>query len=392
MEELVLVEPINRGSRLQNLYYYIDLFCDQYARIHLITRKEYGTEHFNELIAQRDYSNLEIHGIDLNIGDTWMTNLGFRQTFRLLQYCNRLAKKRASQANQVTLFFCAIDDYYKYFAIQAFFRKPGIKYKYLRYRANSLFERDEKIRQRIKYSIQNLILKSVLRKEDRLLIMDERFLDSGCKIFEKYVKVIPELWEGDFGHLEKEDARKRLTLPLGKKIILTLGKQDQRKGLIDLMCFLEDEKSEEYILLVIGRIEEDIKVVFNKKMSNEFLQKKIIHVNSFVSEEDLHLYYDACDMVALPYWKKFKFTSGVLTRAVASNKPVIASDHGLVGWRTKKYRLGEIYPANNISKLSIGVKEIAENPGKYQKSNVLNMPLMKGNINHYRPKLSQILK
>jgi glycosyltransferase involved in cell wall biosynthesis len=72
----------------------------------------------------------------------------------------------------------------------------------------------------------------------------------------------------------------------------------------------------------------------------------------FVPEHDADLYFRAADVVVLPYRRAFDGTSGVLQRAAAAGKTVIASDVGDVGPAAREAGLGIVVPPESPQALA----------------------------------------
>ena len=68
-------------------------------------------------------------------------------------------------------------------------------------------------------------------------------------------------------------------------------------------------------------------------------------------EEKLQEYYTSTDYVLLPYTPDFTASSGVLSYAAKFGKPIIATDHGLIGYKINRYRLGYTYRYDDIKSL-----------------------------------------
>jgi glycosyltransferase involved in cell wall biosynthesis len=73
-------------------------------------------------------------------------------------------------------------------------------------------------------------------------------------------------------------------------------------------------------------------------------------INRYVTDKEEELCFAACDAVLLPYVKHFG-SSGVLSRAAAANKFVIASDEGLVAKRVKEKNLGLLFRSEKVESL-----------------------------------------
>ncbi len=129
------------------------------------------------------------------------------------------------------------------------------------------------------------------------------------------------------------EARKKLNLPSDRQIILFFGGIRPNKGLDVLLKAMKIIKPRnQQVLLVIaggllGRFNfESYSDMIRKFDLSEYVQTFI----QFIPEEEVDYFFAASDLVALPYLK-FEAQSGVLLRAYAHRKPVVASNIGAMG-------------------------------------------------------------
>jgi D-inositol-3-phosphate glycosyltransferase len=164
------------------------------------------------------------------------------------------------------------------------------------------------------------------------------------------------------------DARKKLDLPEDRQIILFFGGIRPNKGLDVLLRALEIVKSHnERVLLVIaggllGR--------FNFEQYSEIIQKADLsnHVQTFIKfipEEDVDHFFAASDIVALPYLK-FEAQSGVLLRAYAHKKPVVASNVGAMGELVSSDNIGLTVEPGTVEPLAKAITNVLDNTDKFQ--------------------------
>jgi D-inositol-3-phosphate glycosyltransferase len=123
-------------------------------------------------------------------------------------------------------------------------------------------------------------------------------------------------------------ARKRLNLPLDKKIILFFGQIKTVKGLEVLLNALAIacKKNNNLLLVVAGKVWKDDFSVYEKIITKHKLHDNVSLRIGFVDNEDVPLYFNAVDAIVLPYRKIYN--SGVLIRAMSYATPIIASDFG----------------------------------------------------------------
>ena len=84
--------------------------------------------------------------------------------------------------------------------------------------------------------------------------------------------------------------------------------------------------------------------------TNNFLKKKVIVINKFISLKEENYLFNICDYVWLGY-NNFSSdgSSGVLQLSVVAEKPVIASNRGLISFIVKKNKIGLLLNEKNYS-------------------------------------------
>jgi glycosyltransferase involved in cell wall biosynthesis len=85
-------------------------------------------------------------------------------------------------------------------------------------------------------------------------------------------------------------------------------------------------------------------------------ERLITHLGH-IPDEDVAKYFAVADVVILPYRRAFKGTSGILQRAAAAGKPVIATDVGEVGPTVHEYGLGVVVEPESPKALAEGIEE-----------------------------------
>ncbi len=164
------------------------------------------------------------------------------------------------------------------------------------------------------------------------------------------------------------DARKKLNLPSGRQIILFFGGIRPNKGLDILLKALEIIKSlNRRVLLVIaggllGRFNfESYSDMIRKSDLSEYVQT-FIH---FIPEEEVDYFFAASDLVVLPYLK-FEAQSGVLLRAYAHKKPVVASNVGAMGELVSSDEVGLVVEPGDAEPLAEAIISILGSLDKFQ--------------------------
>ncbi|MFW8601939.1 glycosyltransferase [Desulfobacterota bacterium M19] len=159
---------------------------------------------------------------------------------------------------------------------------------------------------------------------------------------------LPDVWQGNFTR-DKQSARRQLGIPADKFVFLNYGIGTRRKGLhLTIRALLQNRLPDNVFLLCAGKIAEDKEL----RQGVAALEKKGLAkiLNRYVSNAEEELCFAACDTVLLPYVRHFG-SSGVLSRAAAAGKLVIASDEGLVARRVRDHHLGLLFQSGNVELL-----------------------------------------
>jgi len=164
------------------------------------------------------------------------------------------------------------------------------------------------------------------------------------------------------------DARKKLNLPSDRQIILFFGGIRPNKGLDILLKALEIIKSRNRrVLLVIaggllGRFNfESYADIIKKADLSDYVQTFI----QFIPEEEVDYFFAASNLVVLPYLK-FEAQSGVLLRAYAHKKPVVASNVGAMGELVSSDEVGLVIEPGDAEPLAEAVISVLGSLDKFQ--------------------------
>lgn len=138
----------------------------------------------------------------------------------------------------------------------------------------------------------------------------------------------------------------------GNPTFLLVGRQSRRKGLEDIALILRDHPAAmaggaKFVLS--GSLEKEAEVW---RPLLEASSAILTHVDRYVSDTEIGARYRASDFVLLPYTPAFTGSSGVLISAARAGKPVITTDHGLIGERVRNSGIGWTYPSGDIEALA----------------------------------------
>ena len=89
----------------------------------------------------------------------------------------------------------------------------------------------------------------------------------------------------------------------------------------------------------------------------------LIEYNRFIETEEARKLFAAADCVVLPFEEGWDYSSGTFSLACASGKFVITTDQGVLGWRVRNYKNGNLYrPGSSGSMASAIGKFVKQYP------------------------------
>ncbi len=145
-------------------------------------------------------------------------------------------------------------------------------------------------------------------------------------------KIIPEGSYVEYypNNVSKKEARSLLNIEGSKNVILYLGLIKPYKGITTLIENFVDSFDDNWLLIIAGRVMDTKYFESIKKI----IKGNIILKDQFIKEEDLQVYFNATDVVVLPFQKIEN--SGTVILAMSFKKPIIAPKMGVLTERLKK--------------------------------------------------------
>lgn len=147
--------------------------------------------------------------------------------------------------------------------------------------------------------------------------------------------------------------KEKFNIKENSPILLQIGMVTRYKGLEMLVEALTGIEKD-YHLIVSGYNQEFTESeiqIFKNKLGN-----RVTFDLHYLSENEYAEYLSACDIVMLPYCKRFDGASGPLVDAVSLRKPVIASNHESLGDIVKKHSLGLLFEVEDVNSLKLAIE------------------------------------
>lgn len=144
--------------------------------------------------------------------------------------------------------------------------------------------------------------------------------------------------------ISREEARKLLKIPTSSRVLLFFGQIRKYKGIEELInTFLKfSSNSEEIHLLIVG----DASLTSLSELKELTNNNSKIHIfEGYVDDNDVQIYFNASDVVILPY--KNILTSGSIFLSLSFGIPVICPDLGILKSIITNGENGWIYDTND---------------------------------------------
>ena len=220
---------------------------------------------------------------------------------------------------------------------------------------------------------EKAILVEICKMAAKVVVMTEKaveFLTSIYDIQRDKIEIIehgvPDL------QYEHASAKKKFKLE-GKKMLMTFGFISRNKGIETVIKALPAvvEKYPETIYVVIGKTHpavlrhagEEYRVSLLLLVKKLKLEKHVIFLNEFISEEELFQYLYAADIYITPYLNEAQITSGTLSYAVGSGAAVISTPYWHAAELLANNR-GRLFNFNDTDGLSTLLMDLFDHPEK----------------------------
>ncbi|MET1054522.1 MAG: glycosyltransferase family 4 protein [Pedobacter sp.] len=235
--------------------------------------------------------------------------------------------------------------------------------------------------------MQLTIIREIAKYSSKLVVMSHRavtFLTTIYGIPEDKIKLI-EHGVPDLEPKIHNDVRNSVSWK-GKKVLFTFGLISRNKGLETVIEALpkivEQNPDVLYVILgtthpgVIKNSGEEYRDSLKRLAKKLNVDKNLIFINKFVSEEELYDYLTAADMYITPYLNEAQITSGTLSYAVGAGAAVISTPY----WHAQELldeNRGKLFDFKDADALSDIVNDLFKNKEQLQelKQNAYNYGL-----------------
>lgn len=149
-----------------------------------------------------------------------------------------------------------------------------------------------------------------------------------------------------------EESRKRLNIPADRPMILFFGQIKTVKG-VDVLLEALPKVAKRYpnvLCVIAGKVWKDDFSVYQDMIDTLQIGDNVRTDIRFIGDDEIKYYFNAADIVALPYRQIYQ--SGVVLLAYAYEKPVVATTEGEFLTVVKPNKTGLLVPSGNADALA----------------------------------------
>jgi len=194
-----------------------------------------------------------------------------------------------------------------------------------------------------------------------ILVSDERVVTSIKAYIGKKAIFLPEIVSKSLPPKETKLSVEIRKKSRGRKVICLAGVLAERKGVELFINSAQALLNSNYFFLMAGEVHSSL---YNNKNIMNVLDappnNMFLYLEEIKGEIAFNELINLSDIVFIAY-NNFYHGSGLLSRAVSFNKPVIASKGFLIGERVKKYDLGITIEENNLDQCIAAIKILTNN-------------------------------
>ncbi len=201
-----------------------------------------------------------------------------------------------------------------------------------------------------------------MKHASAVISLSKSMVDVCCELgvpHEKFTVIHNGVDRSVFSIGDKEEARRRLGLPIDKKLIVCVAYYQRRKGLLELIRALASLPSDVHLVLVGSKIAQERR--FYRRVFLEIerlgLASRVRHEGQ-QPHERIAQYFQAGDVTALPsYWEG---CPNAVVESLACGTPVVATPVGAVPDMVVPGRNGEIVPPRDSEALAAALSQALE--------------------------------
>lgn len=221
---------------------------------------------------------------------------------------------------------------------------------------------------------QRQVLNEIAHISDKMISISQKGVELLSDVYE--VPAVKSVHIHHGVHKIAVEGVKPLRKKLGvenKKVLLTFGLLSKNKSIEVVINALPEviKKHPEIVYIVLGATHphvlksegEEYRHSLVRRVTKLGLEKNVIFINRFVSNEELYTYLRLCDIYVIPYLGEKQISSGTLIYTMGAAKPIISTPFWYATEMLADNR-GMLFDFNNSVQLSERITELLDDKSK----------------------------
>lgn len=162
------------------------------------------------------------------------------------------------------------------------------------------------------------------------------------------------------------EAKRRMGIDPDHKVILVYGSLSSRKGVIELLRSISDSACQQLVDVVLaGKVEDRMREHLDADWIQAMQQDGRLKIlDRFITSDEENMLFSAADIVWLGYREHY-VSSGVLVQAACAGLPVIACKEGIIGWKTRRHKLGIVLDPFDTTSIAEAIVTLTDKKNLY---------------------------
>jgi glycosyltransferase involved in cell wall biosynthesis len=319
----------------------------------------------------------------------YLLNVQFKNYFKIKKKFNKILKK-----NQFDLIYLNNVDHFD--KILSILGSPFRKIIFFGLFLNPKILHNERfnILNFLKISIYKYLFNRILNIKTlkKIFIINQLCYEQIPKNKLEKIKLINEIGTLSYKNkilITKNNCKKILGIEKKSFVILVYGAIREEKELIYLINVIKKfYYNYKMKIIIAGQQDAYTKKILSEHVHNDVIKKKFLIINKYIDERLEQILFKSSDLVWTGYSKNFSGSSGVFFLSSMNKVPVITSNHGLIYWYNKKYKIGKSTDLRNPNKVRkvidyfINNREINFNENFKKTNNIHNSDNFSKQIQH----------
>ncbi|NQV14951.1 glycosyltransferase [bacterium] len=244
-----------------------------------------------------------------------------------------------------------------------------------------------------KSRIDTWAARRVLSHADHVFTMS-KYVTSDVLSFRSELSVttlIHPLYENYKSRYSKQEARRILELKEDQAVMLFFGLIRPYKGLDILIRALGIIKNElaDYKAFILGEAYENEQKYIDL-INSTGIESSVVYRNEFISDEELPLFFAACDVLVLPY--RSATQSGIIGVAFQMDRPVIATQVGGLGEYIEEGKTGYLVTPDDPEALAVAILKFFGGDDRQRMSTAVQLKKSKFSMHKFCSKIIKALQ